>query len=501
MKVIVSLLLLLGSLFTTAHAELFGDFGAPAWSRQFKYIESRFGAVAKDEVVLVLPTATNAAWDDPVQVMRSVEMQGWGDLMPSNAWQYARNANKRVSDGYRFFLNSAFVATVDADGTASASLKNALKRSNEEVQSTRADYNQIVKESNDAYEAYVAVTPWLGRKSKESFLKDQGYNVEIDVRKKRFNASLETFAKVTKNIKGADMELLTQAQIRFENPNQQILLPPVREVLNDKSRWEKQFVSYIDKNILTFLADKVPQNQVIEEVSSKSEYFEKRWQASMSVSFLGLLRAGGASAEQVTREKHIKENTTKIEISFDNLDTFNIQRGEWFSQNVIDRFAPKLNPDVHTAMWGPNGQLEMIPKSLLVGRGMSFTIYADSKSLDYLYEHFNAAADAGFFIGYWRVGGGGEYSSTKEVTEVKKFSDKIVFKDLSGRAKVLAVLAKYYNASLPKPTVPQGFFDVTNEDRDAARKQIEALWKRPNLEEMMKGAMAPESVRELYIKQ
>lgn len=461
-----------------AHSEqIFGDFGQPAWSRMFKYFESRFGAIAKDEMVQVLPIATNAAWDDPISTLRLVEMHRWGDWAPSNAWQYAPNSGRRISEGYQYFLNAAWVAAVDANGTASAELKNALKRASEEVQFTRAEYISKQDEALRAYGQYVNNTPPSKRRSKTEFYSNPprgyGWAAEIDISARRLDKALETLEIVTKNLNDPDIELLKRAQIKFNNPKQKITLPPIREVLNDPERWQPYFISYVDKDIFAFLKEKNRQSQKIEEVSQTSTYFEQKWKASVSVSFLGLFRAGGASAEQIRRETHVKNHATRIEVSFANVDTFNIVRGEWFDENLVSRFAPKLKSDAFDAVWGSNGQLELIPKTLMVGRGMTFRIYADSDSLDYLYDHFEGGADAGIYIGYWRVGGSGEYSSTRSETKVYKFKDYIEFTDLSGRGKVLAVLAKHYAAGLTRPKFT---FAATDDAHRDARKTIDALW-------------------------
>ena len=120
----------------------------------------------------------------------------------------------------------------------------------------------------------------------------------------------------------------------------------------------------------------------INEAQSSSQYFESRWKVDVSVKFLGLFRTAGASAEQTTRENHVRTNTTNIQIGFENLDVFPITRGEWYSQNVIDKFGPTLKTSEFNAVFGPGGQLEVIPMNLLVGKGMSFTVFADSQSLD-----------------------------------------------------------------------------------------------------------------------
>lgn len=214
--------------------------------------------------------------------------------------------------------------------------------------------------------------------------------------------ALETFATLSKNITDPDIQLLNRAQIKIENPKQKIWLPPTRDVVGDRDRWQQYFISLLANDIDAFMKERHSDTEQVREVEQVSTFFEQKWKASVSVSFLGLFRAGGLSAEQVRREQHIKDNATDIDISFTNIGLFDVVRGEWFDENVVSRFKDVVD---YNTIWGPNGQLELIPKSLLVGRGMKFTVYAESNSLNYLYEHFEASADAGFFIGYWRIGG------------------------------------------------------------------------------------------------
>lgn len=471
----------------TAQPAIFGDAGTPAWSRMFKYFETRLVGqnIAKDDAIFILPTATDAAWDDRVQILRLMEMYKWGDWMPADAWLYAPNAGKRVSDGYRYFLDAAWVAAVDQNGTASPELKNAMKRAFEELEFTRADYNATTDAAEKAFANYARATPAPDRKTRKQYYSDQRWDTQIAAKKKRLDDAAGTFDIVTASLVDPDIQLLKDAKLRLINPKQKVMLPPVREVANDKDRWQSYYISLIDKDIFAFLQEAALQTQMINESQAKSEYFEQRWSASVDVSFLGLFRSGGASAEQVKRESHVRNNATSIQIQFANIDTFNVTRGEWFSQNVIDRFASKLNGRDFNNVFGPNGQLEFIPKTVLVGRGMRFVIYADSQSIDYLYEHFHAGADAGFYIGYWRVGVGGDTSTTRENTQVNKFSDRIEFVDLSGRGKVLAVLAKHPAGTITRPA----FLSAgTERARIDAITKIQATWTPSNaLSTVVKG--------------
>jgi hypothetical protein len=398
---------------TSAHVSaepIFGNLGEPAWSRMYKYFENRFGVIAKDEIVLIPAVAPNAAWDDQNKYVRLLEMYGWGDRMPSMAWQYSRNASMRISEGYGYFLATAFNAAVAANGTMSTTLKQAVTRSSEELEFSRADYNKTVADADKAYTDYAAVTPISKRRSKATYFSIQGWDAQIGAKRKRLEQAQSTYATVSSSLVDPDIQMLSQARLKYDNPNEQISLPPVPEVLNDPNLWSRHYTSFIDGKISDFLTEYTPESQSIDEAQSTSDYFEMRWKASVNAKFLGVFRVAGASAEQVRREQHIQNNTTRIDIDFANVKTFNITRGDWYSENLISLFHNKLGQQEFTNVFGPNGQLELIPKTILVGRGMKFTIHADSNTLDYLYEHFKGGADSGIRVGWFTIGGKGEYS-------------------------------------------------------------------------------------------
>ena len=96
------------------------------------------------------------------------------------------------------------------------------------------------------------------------------------------------------------------------------------------------------RDLSDFMKEPTNQAQSIEEASSTSKYFEEHWKASLSVSFIELFGVK-ADAEHTRRETHIKNNTTKIEISYANIDTFPIVPGAWFDEQAIGRFASRMN--------------------------------------------------------------------------------------------------------------------------------------------------------------
>lgn len=454
---------------------LFGDWGNPAWSRYFKAIETRLigPTPSNTDLAMLLPTPTNADWSSNNQTRRLVAMNGWGEAMPPLQWTYLRNSSKRVSDGYKYFLNAAMLQRI-GQGTASEDLKNATRRALDELEFARTDYKASVDQADAAYENYASVTPKPQRLTKAQFFKQQAYDIQIRTKDRALKEAAGTFDIISNGLNDPDIALLKDAQIRLSNPNQKIRLPASNELINDPDRWQEYYITTIDKSMNNFSNDYKPQTQEINEAQSSSQYFETHWKVNVSVSFLGLFRAGGASAEQLTREKHVRTNTTNIQIGFENLDVFPITRGEWFSQNVIDKFGPTLKPSEFNAVFGPGGQLEVVPMNLLVGKGMSFTVFADSQSLDYLYEHFHAAADAGIMIGWWKLGGSGEYSTTKENIEVRKFSDRITFSDLSGRPQVIAIAAKHMAGGM-KPAAAAARL-LSAEQMTRGLRNIEAIW-------------------------
>lgn len=473
---------------TSSAAQIFGDLGQPAWSRLYKYLNERAGKPSADTRILVLPVAPDAAWDDRIRPLRFMEMNKWGDWSPSDSWQYFPISGKRISDGYSYFLKAAFTSTVARSGAISDERKRALLRADEELTFTRDHYNSTVRNADQAYEDYSRRTSWPSRLSKDRWLESQGYDKQIAATKSAFDDAANTYEVIVSGVKDPDLELLKTAQLRFQDPSQRRSLPATRDVLNEPDRWQQYYVSLIDGDIDAFLRESKPQHDSLEEAYSRSDYFEKRWSASVSVSFLGLFRAGGASAEQIQREQHIRKNVTRIDMSFDNLALFNIQRGAWYDENAISRFGGKLSQEMYDAVFGANGQLQLIPQSVLVARGMRFTVCGDSQSMDYLYEHFGAGADAGLNIGWWRIGGGADYSTTREETEIKRIDNCIDFRDLSGRGSVLAVLAKEYGQSIARPasTRVNALNDV-KVDLTASSKRIKDLSTQSSPERTLKG--------------
>jgi hypothetical protein len=397
--------------------------------------------------VTALPVALNAAWDNPIKSLAAYEAYKWGDWMPSNSWLYHANASKRISTGYMYFLTDATTKRLAQSG-----MSNDVRAATQNAEAQVTFYRQAVTAKQDEAEKawfdYAATHPKSTRLTRVQFYAKYQWQSTIDTLTKKLSAAAKQYQSLIANVGDADLVLLEDASTRWSNPKQRIHLPQNKDVLNDPELWQEYYTSWVGDSIQDFLKESVPESQVINESSSLSTYFEQHWSASVSVSFLGLFRAGGANADQVKIEQHIKTNMTYLDVHFTNVKTFPIERGEWFSGNALDRFAPIVD---RTANFGPNGQLELIPQELLLGRGLSMFLYGDSQSLDYFYEHFHASADAGFFVGPWRIGGGGDYSMTKSETKIEKYSDKIFIQDLSGRAKVLAALSKYPAGALGTP--------------------------------------------------
>ncbi len=476
-----------------AHAApIFGNFGEPAWSRMWKYFEKRYGTVSSGDLVMVPPVAPNSAWDDRDGTLRLMEMYQWGDRIPSNSWQYSPNAGKRVSDGYQELLDIA-QNIIWAGGGMTPEQREALRRVSEPLDTARKLLRKDEDYCDASYAEHVRTKPPKERLTKKEFFRQQKCDVQIEADQKLVGTNAAAYAKALKDINNPDQKLLGRAILKHANPKQKISLPPVRELVGRTDLYERHYTSFIDGDIDAFMREKTPETENITESESQSDFYEQHWKASVSVSFLGLFRTGGADAEQLKREQHVKNNTTKIDISFANVKTFNIQRGEWYDQQVVDRFATLLTRPSFDQMFGQGGALELVPKSLLVGRGMKFSIYADSDSLDYLLETFHAGADVGFFIGWFRVGGDGQYNSRKESIRTYRISDHIDFVDLSGRGKVIGVLAQYLAGRIPRPAAAPLTAAIT----DADVSEIQKLWGEGATLEKYTKDMAPAEIDDI----
>jgi hypothetical protein len=310
------------------------------------------------------------------------------------------------------------------------------------VNDSRKEYNATVDSANAAYDAYANVTPPGQRKPKARWLKEQGYADQIDASKKRLDASLVDMQIASRTIPNNPyVARLNEAVIRFGNPEQSYKGPLTREDIRFPAKWQSKQLTHIGGDLQSFLSETRRTTQSLDESHSTSSTFEQHWKASVKVKFLGLVRVGGLSTEETKREKQIQAATTRVEIGFDNLDVFPIVRGPWFDEGALNLLLPVLKTEVKKEIFGDRGQLELLPRSLLVARGLRFRIYADAATLDHVYSHFKGSADAGIKIGYFTVGAKGSGSAERSKTKDRKTSDYVEFYETTGRGQVLAIQA------------------------------------------------------------
>jgi hypothetical protein len=439
---------------------IFSQRGVPAWSRMYQYIESRFAlqmnGLPKGTKILMLPVAPNSAWDERREKLRLLEEYRWADQMPGLSWLYVRSAGKRLSEGYGKFLQQAIVTTY-AQSALDTELKTALVNLWEEQTYLQGLLNQAIEEAETAYEAYLAITPKPQQLKKIDFYERRGYQTKINVIEQQLHEAGTTAAVLAPAVESPDITQLKAAYERFKQPSQTTSLPINEETLNDPQKWRPLYNSYVGggyERMQQFLAQRAPSVENIVESSSESSYFNRQWSASVNVNFLGFLRVGGGSISHEETDERVRSDTTGLSVGWENMEVFPIERDTWYSDQIIDTYAPRFSRNKFQEYFGTLGAMEMIPVGLLVARGLRFTLQTSSYARDYSYEHMHASADAGIRIGWYTIGGGGDYSSTKIETRIDTSTDQISFTDLTGRGKVLGVLVKHVASVIDTPKVP-----------------------------------------------
>lgn len=186
-----------------------------------------------------------------------------------------------------------------------------------------------------------------------------------------------------------DMDLINTALIDYKSPDNKILLPEIIEDENAPNRWVSARKQRIAGDILRFKKGANSKGQTINEMYSESTTIDTKWGGNAGIS-VGIFSFGGsASSEHLQQEA--TQKATSVTIQFENFGEFAIERGDWFSQYVIDRYGKHL-PE----FWGPQGYLSVIPNSVILAKGITINIVTDDTHTTHCEDHFRSGGSIGF---------------------------------------------------------------------------------------------------------
>jgi hypothetical protein len=234
---------------------------------------------------------------------------------------------------------------------------------------------------------------------------------------------------------GGELLEVGRAISALADPRQKIPLPQ-DEIEADLSseNWQYWYRASLTDGLQSFLSDEFNWSIDLTEASEKTSRFEDRWSAGAGFSYFAVFGANGG-ADNETIRKHAELDTSAIKIHFSNIQSFTVDRGNWFKPGVISQFRDRMPP----GFWGEAGRLNLIPTQVILVRGLRIEVLTSAQVTDYFFNKKSAGGGAGFRIGPWRIGGSGHRTTIEESYEMHRSSTGFLLEDVSQRAQILAV--------------------------------------------------------------
>ena len=386
-----------------------GD-GLAAWRRWHQLICDRFGVGTPDagDVVQPLSIAAPARFDSVHSPLERYLQNTYAERLPQ--WLPLPNgpfkdqlyipSGARLSTGYKLFLKS-IKSSFDALQTPAQRL--AIEQASQAAESARELLERFETNTLGFWELWKARHPEAERAvwERDNHIAEKRRPLKADR-----DMSLAAYLRCLADAGAGEAELLAEQQMAMDDPTQQYRLPATPAQWGElPDSWDRFYRQEFSNDFVAFRdTPGVAETLDIKESSVASHYLETRWNVSASVSFLGLFRAGGLDANGRDIEEHMRSDTTSVQVGFDKLEEFIITRGAWYDEQIIRRYMGKVPAEV---FWGPNGVLNLIPRSVIVVRGMHLTMTCSAETLDRVEHHLGGSADAGIWCGWFKIGGGG----------------------------------------------------------------------------------------------
>jgi hypothetical protein len=280
---------------------------------------------------------------------------------------------------------------------------------------------------------------WLARQRWEShygYIQDR-----TTLRDKLFDAISKHWLFLQSVIPPGQAALRTAIEY-WQNTSYEESFPPSTAYESETSHdhWGRFKSQTLQMNYDDFFKNDSKRSLTIEETTKQSETRKNNWNASggYSLGFISVGGSGGGSSD----ETHIRENTEKIEISWQRLEEVPIFRAPWFQPVLFTTYGTLVK-----GYWGPGGLLSCFPTHVVVARGLKISLYIKEMAKDVFNRVVAGSGDVR--IGPWSIGGGG---GSEEHTE--KFSEKsfgYLIEDSTSTARILAVRVERPNYSSVAP--------------------------------------------------
>ncbi len=453
---------------------LFAEKSQSAWSQYHKAIDDFLGGSKAPVVVQPLAVAQRAEWDNKNPQYNLFLKQDIGNAVPNWNPLYTRSG-RNVPEEYMAFLDRLNSKLIQGAGVVD---KEKLARLSNELRDVRTRLLKLNSGVESQWKYYLQTTAPSDRLTRARWEEEFAYSADRANLQRQIQAATGAYLVEVNNAGGELMEV-GRAIATLDSQIQKMPLPSTPEEIElGTASWQTYYRTSLDRDIFAFLREKSPQKFTIKESMKKTNSFASSWNASATIGWCLFFSASG-SVEHEDKSSQFEKETSEISFSFDNVQPFNIIRGQWYKPGLINRFLDKIEP----SFWGRAGRLNIIPTQLILGHGLSVEIKTSAQMKDYIFSRHKVGASGGFSIGPFHLGGGGGSTTTSEKTTVTKTDTGLQVKDQSGRAVVLAVISNRPadQLKIPNDTKPL-FMDLPPDKKQLGTELLDSLDKELQLD-------------------
>lgn len=409
---------------------IFND-GDTAWSMLTRAFELRAGDPGAPLIVqsnsILMPLECLTKWPK-LNTYRKLRV---GDVKPVyqrvNTNQYV-SSDARVSDGYDTYVNALNVAL--RAKYPQLDQKEADKRLKQVVRATD-DLGKFLKGARLDWKAAQAADPTL---TYVEWDKEYGFSVKKKLKDDTLTQAYGSYQALVAQY--PDLYEAAQGLRSLLDPTTKVALPMDQsEVDDDPGSWSTFYKTYLVGDFDEFMKNTVEDTLLINEQSSRSSSYDSRWSASGSFGygFFGVdVTAGGG-----TSERHLREDSKSVSVKFKNLQAFPVNRGTWYKGNLVSHGAV-VDPDM---FWRKNGELNLIPLQVIIGRGLTVEIETSKRAYDSFATWYSQTTNAGFSFGPWRIGGSVSTSSSRSEVSNQSSGTTIRIEDTSNKPFIISVIS------------------------------------------------------------
>jgi hypothetical protein len=187
-----------------------------------------------------------------------------------------------------------------------------------------------------------------------------------------------------------NLKILNAVRNNFEkNPLMKNRLPERIEWEDEPFKMSLFHKQDVSGDIFRFKRETLQKSMTINNSTSESSTVSTSWGGSIGVSYGPFSFGGGASGSRL--EQEARDKATSVTMSFENIQEFSIERADWFSMYILERFGAML-PE----FWGPDGLLNVIPTSVVLVKGVRVNVVSNNSYSKRVEEHFQAKKTVGW---------------------------------------------------------------------------------------------------------